>query len=78
MKPVNKFIKNIVSKALVISGAFSLALLFNFAIYDSSLAQEVHENYQGTFKAKITNILGEETREIWNDTWKVPQTLHTL
>ena len=33
-----------------------------------SFAQEVHEDFQGTYRAEIKEILGETSREIWNDT----------
>lgn len=32
------------------------------------LAQEIHEDYQGTYRAKIINIYGGVEKEIWNDT----------
>jgi uncharacterized membrane protein len=41
-------------------------LIFFFAL--NTYAQELHQDFQGTFKAEITNILGEESREIWNNT----------
>ncbi len=31
-------------------------------------AQEIHEEYQGTYRAKIVDVRGEVKREIWNDT----------
>jgi uncharacterized membrane protein len=46
---------------------FVISLSFSLPVS----AQEVHEDFQGTYNAKITNILGEETREIWNDTSSV-------
>lgn len=39
-------------------------LLMPFIVF----AQEVHEDYQGTYRAKIVSINREFEREIWNDT----------
>lgn len=36
-----------------------------------AFAQEVHEDYKGTYKAEVIKIISEETREIWNDTSSV-------
>jgi len=52
-------------KILLLIPAFILILSF-FTSY--SFAQEVHEDFQGTYRAEIKEILGEVSREIWNDT----------
>lgn len=45
-----------------------IILLFIFSIPISTSAQQIHEDYQGTYSAKITDVLNETSREIWNGT----------
>lgn len=43
-------------------------LITLFLLPNILFAQEVHEDYQGTYRAKIIDIHEEVEREIWNDT----------
>ncbi|MEY4440537.1 MAG: hypothetical protein RLY49_163 [Candidatus Parcubacteria bacterium] len=45
---------------------FTILLLVSFS--ENIFAQEVYEEYKGTYNAKITQILNKETREIWDGT----------
>jgi len=46
----------------------SISVLTIILIANISLAQEVHDDYQGTYSAKILNIKSEEERGVgWND-----------
>jgi uncharacterized membrane protein len=47
---------------------FVLMVLFFIFCFQVSNAQEIHQDYQGTYNAKIINILGETNKEIWNNT----------
>lgn len=52
-------------------------LLCLFAVNTSvSFAQEIHEEYQGTYRAEIVEVVKEESRTIWNDTQSVYKTLN--
>jgi uncharacterized membrane protein len=50
----------------------SLTIFFGvliLGVYNLSYAQEVHEDYQGTYSAKVINVVSQEERDIgWNDT----------
>jgi uncharacterized membrane protein len=52
-------------KKFLILGFIFLNLFFS---YNNVNAQDVHESYQGTYLAEITDILGEREQEIWNNT----------
>ncbi len=51
---------------------FSIVSLFSLLLLVSNItvssAQEIHEEYQGTYRAEILNIVKEESRVVWNDT----------
>jgi uncharacterized membrane protein len=56
--------------------ATTSALALFFCLCSSiSFAQEIHEDYQGTYRAEIKSVIKEETRPIWNDTSSLYKTI---
>lgn len=60
-------------KKITIAFIFSVFVLFSNNIV--SYAQEVHEEYQGTYRAEIINILKEEKRTLWDGAESTYKTL---
>lgn len=42
---------------------------------DVAYAQQIHEDYQGTYRAEIKRVIQEESRLLWNDTSSVHKTI---
>lgn len=58
-----------------ISIVFLFSLLILVSNITVSFAQEIHEEYQGTYRAEILNIVKEESRVVWNDTKSIYKTV---
>lgn len=60
-------------KKLSIVSLFSLLLLVSNITVSS--AQEIHEEYQGTYRAEIVKIVKEESRTVWDDVESIYKTI---